>query len=161
MRCHRWLPLARRSTAKSWWVMVPPRRQEPAASLRSTASLREPRTWWCRWAGPDLVVVVTDGYENLAWGDLARTVDALAAAGVRTPVALCHSMFGPADDLALRRPAPRLPVLGFWHEHDFEDVLISLFSLVEDGRGTEAVREALEGRLGRLEREVPRWITLS
>src|SRR5207237_9577031 len=48
---------------------------------------------------PDLVAVVSDGYENVRAGDLARV-----AACVATPVVFCHSLFGPAGGLRDRRP---------------------------------------------------------
>jgi hypothetical protein len=108
--------------------------------------------------GPDLVVVVTDGYENAAGGDLARVVEALPRAGIHTPVAICHSKFSAADDLSLRRPAPALPEVAFWHQDDFENVLLSLFAMVAGEAGRDAVRGALSQRLDRLGKETGTWI---
>ena len=88
----------------------------------------------------------------------SRVAEALPHAGVPTPVVFCHSKFGPADDLSLRRPAPALPELGFWHEDDFEGVLLSLFATVAGETGREAVRGALEARLDRLGKETRTWI---
>ena len=68
---------------------------------------------------PDVVAIVSDGYENVLSGDLARVVASLPAAGVRTPVVFCHSKFTDKDDLTLRRPAPQLPELEFWHQERF------------------------------------------
>ncbi len=110
---------------------------------------------------PDLAVVVTDGYENARLGDLARVVDALPRAGVRTPVAICVSAFGPADDLTLRRPVPGAPQFTFWHEQDFDDLLLSLFALAGGDAGRAAVRDAMVGRLARLAKEAPAWIDLN
>jgi hypothetical protein len=58
---------------------------------------------------PDLIAVVSDGYENVHPGDLARVVASLPRVGMATPVVFCHSTFGHSDDLRLRRPAPGLP----------------------------------------------------
>lgn len=94
---------------------------------------------------PDLVVVVSDGYENVNPGDLARIAASLPAAGVETPVVFCHSQFTDKDDLTWRRPAPALPELEFWHQQDFGDLLWSLFSRARAPHG-EAF---LEGQLRR------------
>lgn len=110
---------------------------------------------------PDLAVVVTDGYENARLGDLARVVEALPRAGVRTPVAVCVSAFGPADDLTLRRPMPGAPQFTFWHEQDFDDLLLSLFALAGGDAGRAAVRDAMYGRLARPGEEAPAWIDLT
>jgi hypothetical protein len=94
---------------------------------------------------PALVVIVSDGYENVAPGDLARVVASLPAVGVETPVVFCHSQFTDKDDLTWRRPAPALPELEFWHQQDFADLLWSLFSRARAPHG-EAF---LEGQLRR------------
>ncbi len=67
---------------------------------------------------PDLVVVLTDGYENQAAGDLARAAATLLLAGVATPVLMCLPVFTERDDRSTRRPAPKLPELVFWHEDE-------------------------------------------
>ncbi len=110
---------------------------------------------------PDLVAIVSDGYENDGAGDLARMVATLPAVGVRTPVVFCHSKFTARDDLALRRPAPALPEVEFWHEEDFPEVLWSLFLRASGERGLEYLRGQLRRRLGWLEKETPSWITRS
>src|SRR5579871_2711881 len=86
---------------------------------------------------PDLVVIVSDGYENCYEGDLARVVATLPCLGVETPVVFCHSKFSPADDLTLRRPARNLPELAFWHQDDFTDLLLN-FHLLADTPATRA-----------------------
>ncbi len=98
---------------------------------------------------PDVVAIVTDGYENVADGDLARVVASLPAAGVTTPVVFCHSKFTGKDDLALRRPAPMLPELEFWHQDDFAELLWMLFA--HSRQGAEFVRQQLRQRLANLE----------
>jgi len=108
---------------------------------------------------PDVVAVVSDGYENVHDGDLARVAASLPAAGVPTPVVFVHSKFTAKDDLDLRRPAPGLPELEFWHEDDFADVLWALGTRARAPRGETFVRDALRQRLLALEKEGPSWIS--
>jgi hypothetical protein len=102
--------------------------------------------------GPDLVAVVSDGYENVLAGDLARVCATLPRVGVTTPVVFCHSTFGHSDDLALRRPAPRLPQRAFWHEADFGPLVLWLLAQ----SGHPALYDALRDRLGAVEERVTR-----
>ncbi|WP_431927025.1 hypothetical protein [Nonomuraea jabiensis] len=94
---------------------------------------------------PDLVVIVTDGYENVMPGDLARVVATLPRAGVTTPVVLCQATFTAGDDLTLRDPAPRLPRQPFWHQDDFAGLLPWLFGHCAPGR--DWIRTAMLSRL--------------
>ncbi|MCJ8283067.1 MAG: VWA domain-containing protein [Rivularia sp. ALOHA_DT_140] len=101
---------------------------------------------------PDLIVIVSDGYENLYPGDLSRVVASLPQIGIETPVVFCHSKFTSQDDLELRRPAKNLPQLEFWHQEDFGHLMLSMMSMV--GEKTEAdLREFLLARLNQLENE--------
>jgi hypothetical protein len=109
-------------------------------------------------AEPDVIAVVSDGYENHLRGDLGRVVASLPAVGVQTPVVFCHSKFGGKDDLALRRPAPQLPELEFWHQRDFAAVLWLLFAHARPPRGDEFVRTELRWRLACLEFGRQTWI---
>ena len=84
--------------------------------------------------GPDLVAIVTDGYENTLPGDLARVAATLPRAGVTTPVLLCQVMFTRSDDLTYRTPAPELPRCRFWHQDDFAELLPWLFAHCAPGR---------------------------
>ncbi|UFS99865.1 hypothetical protein [Nocardia huaxiensis] len=77
---------------------------------------------------PDLVVVVTDGYENRMPGDLARVAATLPGIGVRTPILLCLATFTASDNRSLRDPAPALPHESFWHQDDFGALLPWLFA---------------------------------
>ncbi|WUI03357.1 hypothetical protein OHR68_16595 [Spirillospora sp. NBC_00431] len=102
-------------------------------------------------AAPDLVAVVSDGYENLFPGDLARVVASLPGAGVTTPVVFCHAQFTGGDDLRLRRPAPSLPQRGFWHQDDFAELLPWMFGHCR--AGAPWLRAALHARLDALDRQ--------
>ncbi|MEV5411225.1 hypothetical protein AB0K60_20585 [Thermopolyspora sp. NPDC052614] len=83
---------------------------------------------------PDLVAIVTDGYENTFPGDLARVAATLPRAGVTTPVLLCQAMFTRSDDLTYRTPAPELPRFRFWHQDDFAELLTWMFAHCAPGR---------------------------
>ncbi|QKG19237.1 VWA domain-containing protein [Actinomadura verrucosospora] len=100
--------------------------------------------------GPDLVAVVSDGYENRFPGDLARVTATLPRVGVTTPVVFCHALFSAADDLALRRPDPSLPQRGFWHQDDFTALLPWMFAHCDAGRPW--LDAALHARLDVLDR---------
>ncbi|WP_283137544.1 hypothetical protein [Rhizohabitans arisaemae] len=97
--------------------------------------------------GPDLVAIVTDGYENLLPGDLARVAATLPRAGVTVPVVLCQATFSGRDDLTLRNPAPGLPQRRFWHQDDFAELLPWMFAHCAPGRNwiRTAVLNRLEG----------------
>lgn len=95
--------------------------------------------------GPDLVVVVTDGYENHLPGDLARVAATLPGAGVTTPVVRCLAAFTKGDDLTLRDPAPGLPGQAFWHQDDFAGLLAWMFA--HCAPGVNWIRATMLGRL--------------
>jgi hypothetical protein len=107
---------------------------------------------------PDLVAILSDGYENIYAGDLARVRATLPQVGVQTPVAFCHSKFSHSDDLTFRRPTTNMPELEFWHQHDFEGLMLRLFALCGE-KGDKAAREFLSGKLDKLERELAPWTT--
>ncbi|WP_433479481.1 hypothetical protein ACQPZP_22040 [Spirillospora sp. CA-142024] len=100
---------------------------------------------------PDLVAVVSDGYENVFPGDLARVAASLPRAGITTPVVFCHALFTGSDDLTLRRPAPSLPQRGFWHQDDFAELLPWMFGHCD--AGAPWLRAALHARLDVLDRQ--------
>jgi hypothetical protein len=103
---------------------------------------------------PDLVAIISDGYENQMHGDLADVTGALPATGCDVPVVFCHSKFFMVDDLTQRRPAPRLPELEFWHEMDFGPLVRRLFAQARGQRGREFLRYYLYERLEKLERKI-------
>ena len=110
---------------------------------------------------PDLVAIVSDGYENVYPGDLARVVAALPGAGVETPIVFCHSKFSAADDLTLRSPALSLPQLEFWHQDDFEDLLLSMFSMVNGKKSETCLQQFLLQKLDRVEKELAPWTAIA
>ncbi len=82
---------------------------------------------------PDLVLIVSDGYENTFFGDLERILAALPVVGIKTPVIVLQSKFTSSDDLTLRRPSHTAPQLEFWHQQDFEKLLLSAYLHCDSG----------------------------
>lgn len=107
---------------------------------------------------PDLVAIVSDGYENTYPGDLARVTATFTQLGIQTPVVFCHSKFSPNDDLSLRRNAPNLPEFEFWHQEDFEGVLVALFSFVEGEKGERTIHQFLLKKLEIVEQWLDRQL---
>jgi hypothetical protein len=105
-------------------------------------------------ARPDLIAVVSDGYENVYPGDLARVLATLPRAGVDTQVLFCHSAFGHSDDLTHRRPAPAVPHKAFWHEADFAPLLLWLLAHAGTPAADAELTGSLRNRLTALEREL-------
>jgi hypothetical protein len=100
---------------------------------------------------PDLVAVVTDGYENAYEGDLARVVATLPRLGIDVPVVVCVATFGHSDDLALRRPAPAVPQRAFWHEADLGPLVLWLLLNTRAAAAGAWLRAALTERLALVE----------
>lgn len=100
---------------------------------------------------PDLIVVVTDGYENTYPGDLARVAATLPRLGVEAAVVCCPATFSHSDDLALRRPAPALPQRAFWHEADFASLVLWMLFQTRAAGAAEWQRAALLERLSIVE----------
>ena len=100
---------------------------------------------------PDLIVVVTDGYENTYPGDLARVAATLPRLGVEAAVVCCPATFSHSDDLALRRPAPALPQRAFWHEADFASLVLWMLFQTKAAGAAEWQRTALLERLSIVE----------
>jgi hypothetical protein len=104
---------------------------------------------------PDLVAVVTDGYENTFEGDLARVAATLPRLGVDVPVVVCVATFGHSDDLSLRRLGPAsgagasggLPQRPFWHEADFGPLVLWLLMHTRAAGADAWLRAALTERL--------------
>jgi hypothetical protein len=79
---------------------------------------------------PDLVAVVTDGYENSYEGDLgAGRRRRFRGSAIETSGRSVHgATFGHSDDLSLRQPRPAVPQRTFWHEAISALVLWMLFN---------------------------------
>ncbi|MEW6267261.1 MAG: vWA domain-containing protein [Thermodesulfobacteriota bacterium] len=110
---------------------------------------------------PDLILVLSDGYENLHQGDLGRVIAGLADLGVDTPIVFGHSQFTDKDDLALRRPVEGVPQFSFWHQNDFESVLSFIFVNSKGRLGQEFARRRFLVKLEAWEKEVRPWLKLN
>lgn len=80
---------------------------------------------------PDLVIIVSDGYENRMHGDLNFVLKSIPEESAAIPAVFIHSMFTHKDSLEKRRPTTQLPELYFWHENDFIDICSRLFKNAE------------------------------
>lgn len=109
-------------------------------------------------SSPEVIAVITDGYENIHAGDLAATAKALPQAGVCAPVFVWMSQFTGQDDLTLRQCAPRLETRSFWHQQDFAPLIVELFSSIPGPRGRDNLQRALHLNLQRREAEVNPWL---
>jgi hypothetical protein len=107
-------------------------------------------------AKPDVVAIVSDGYENRLGGELAAVLEALPRAGVTTPIVFIASKFTHKDDLSLRSPAPAAHQVDVWHEADFATVVETIGTLGAAGR--TFLHNTLAERLSALERSRPSWI---
>jgi len=107
---------------------------------------------------PDVVAIITDGYENRIAGELAAVIDALPRAGITTPIVIITSKFTHKDDLTYRHVAPNTHQLDVWHEADFAVVVETLGSLAHGPLGRTFLHTALVDRLSALERSRPSWI---
>lgn len=99
---------------------------------------------------PDMVLIVSDGYENFLDGDLDWVLQTLPEEYASIPMTFIHSKFTPKDSLEKRRPTTRLPELEFWHENDFQNICASLFKnaqIVPDDSEREEQRAFLKALL--------------
>lgn len=109
---------------------------------------------------PDVVAIASDGYENADGGDLKMVVEALPGAGITTPIVFCHSKFSYADDLSLRNPVPNLEQLEFWHQEDFEELMLSLLCKLP-GTNRADLQEFLQQKLTKKEKELSLWTAIN
>jgi hypothetical protein len=100
---------------------------------------------------PDLIAVVTDGYENTYPGDLARVAATLPRLGVEAAVVCCPATFSHSDDLTLRRPAPACAQRAFWHEADFASLVLWMLFQTKAAGAVRWQRAALHERLSIVE----------
>ena len=72
---------------------------------------------------PDVVVVCTDGYENVRQGDTAALIDGTRRLGCNVPVFQVVPLFAATEDLTRRRLGASIPVLTLTHEHETGELL--------------------------------------
>jgi hypothetical protein len=112
-------------------------------------------------AQPDLIVLLTDGYENLNHGDAARILATLQALGISTPI-LCFRI----ETDSRKRPRAgssenALPALPLRNERDFGVALEILDLLTAPRAARERALNRLLARQATWETEVYAWIAAS
>ena len=112
-------------------------------------------------AGPELVVFVTDGYENQSEGDTARILATLRTLGLTTPVICCRIETDPRCTVPDRESAMGLPAYPLRSESDFGTLVQILNLLVSPQSGRDSVIKALCARQERWETEVLGWTAAS
>jgi hypothetical protein len=102
-------------------------------------------------AKPDAVLVLTDGYENLAGGDLDRVLAAKQRIGDETPVLLGLCTFTSFDELAQKLPTTRVPWLRLWHQLQLPRLQLELAVQAGGEAALPSLRAMLLSQLERLE----------
>jgi hypothetical protein len=92
---------------------------------------------------PELIVLVTDGYENLNQGDTARILASLPALGLAIPVVCCRTRPEPRSPEFTATATDFLPTFALHGEQEFEAAL-HILALI---RTPEAARDSLVTRL--------------
>jgi hypothetical protein len=70
-----------------------------------------------------VVLLITDGYENLRQGDTAQVVDGLRQLGYGTPIYQVVPVYALAENLTLRRLSENIPLLPIAHEEQVREAL--------------------------------------
>ncbi len=100
---------------------------------------------------PDLIVILTDGYENLNDGDAARIVATLRTLGLSTPVVCC------CVDLPVVFPAANVPTIPLRTAEDFEATLQVFDMMIAPQAARTRIVNRLRERQSLWETEVLGW----
>ncbi|HET8846205.1 MAG TPA: vWA domain-containing protein [Ktedonobacteraceae bacterium] len=71
-----------------------------------------------------IVLLLTDGYENLRPGDVAQVVDGLRQSGYTAPIYQVVPVYAQAENLSLRRLSENVPLLPIGHEEQLGEILM-------------------------------------
>lgn len=110
---------------------------------------------------PELVVFVTDSYENLNEGDAARILATLRALGLSTPVVCCRVEPEPPGTSPGRSTGMGLSEFPLRGERDFEVAFQILDLLAAPQSARERILTRLRGRQNQWETEVLGWTVAS
>lgn len=110
---------------------------------------------------PELVVVVTDGYENVDAGDAGRILATLHALGLTTPVVCCRIETDMASSVSENVPPNHLPGFPMRDERDFAVAMQIIGLLIAPQAARERVITGLRERQDRWEMEVYQWTAAS
>ena len=72
---------------------------------------------------PDLVIMMSDGYENQRQGDVAQVVAGLQRLEINVPIYQAVPLFASSENLEQRVFGAAIPVLPLTHEQDIRDLL--------------------------------------
>jgi hypothetical protein len=72
---------------------------------------------------PDLVIIMSDGYENQRQGDVAQVVAGLKQLEINVPIYQVVPLFASSENLEQRVFGTGIPVLPLTHEQDIRDLL--------------------------------------
>jgi hypothetical protein len=82
---------------------------------------------------PHLVLIISDGYENLRQGDVAQVVAGLKQLEISVPVYQVVPLFASSENLEQRLLGTTIPVLPLTHEQDIRDLLTyTMLSIAEE-----------------------------
>jgi len=112
-------------------------------------------------ANPELVVFVTDGYENQNSGDTARILATLRTLGISTPIVCCRIETDPGETRIEEALEEGLVSITLRTERDFGVAMQILDLLITPQTARERVIDGLRARLMRWEKEVLGWTVAS
>jgi hypothetical protein len=73
--------------------------------------------------GPQLILLLTDGYENVRQGDTAQIVQGMRQLGLTTPIYQVAPLFTLAENLAQRRLGEAIPLIPLENERGVRELL--------------------------------------
>lgn len=106
---------------------------------------------------PELIVLLTDGYENLNQGDAARIVSTLRKLGLSIPVVCCRIESHDRRPVSYARPSEALPSFPLGEEGDFGAILQILDMTIAPQAARERLVNRLRERQKARETEVYGW----
>ena len=110
---------------------------------------------------PELIVFVTDGYENLDEGDAARILATLRTLGLTVPIVCCRIETDENGFGYNRQSGNDVPEFPLRNEFDFDVAVQILDLLVAPQAARERIVNALRARQARWEEETYAWTVAS
>lgn len=98
-------------------------------------------------ARAQIVLLITDGYENFRQGDVALVVQGLRHAGYNAPIYQVVPVYAQAEDLSFRRLSENIPLLPLGHEQEVREILARILLATADEQLTEQELHQLQGLL--------------
>jgi hypothetical protein len=95
-------------------------------------------------ADPQIILVVTDGYENVRQGDAAQVVRGISQFGRSLPVYQVVPQFTAAENLAQRQLGENIPVFPIAHEDGVRELLVRILLTSEGESVSDKEMEQLQ-----------------